>query len=136
MLVNSFIPQIDEAILHEVFVIVNNRKVNLLNDLRPFLGKEPQSEYIKHREMENIKKLLKRKVVRLPVKTTTPLSVIPVGDERSFETANLQYIDNAAPVEPPPSASADSPAATAGNPQAIRPNSGLASPGPNIPVAR
>jgi hypothetical protein len=55
MLVNSFIPQIDEAILHEVFVIVNNRKVNLLNDLRPFLGKKPQPEYIKHREMENIK---------------------------------------------------------------------------------
>jgi hypothetical protein len=134
MLINSFIPQIDEAILHEVFVIVNNRKVNLLNDLRPFLGKEPQSEYIKHREMENIKKLLDRKVVRLPVKTTTPLSVIPVGDEGSFETANLQYIDNAAPVEPPPSASADSPAATDVNSQAIRPNSGLASPGPNIPL--
>jgi len=78
--------------------------------------------------------VLDRKVVRLPVKTTTPLSVIPVGDEGSFETANLQYIDNAAPVEPPPSASADSPAATDVNSQAIRPNSGLASPGPNIPL--
>jgi hypothetical protein len=62
MLVNSFIPQIDEAILHEVFVIVNNRKVNLVNDLRPFFGKEPQPEYIKHREMENIKRSLNRKV--------------------------------------------------------------------------
>lgn len=53
MLVNSFIP---------IFVIVNNRKVNLLNDLRPFLGKEPQPEYIKHLEMENIKRSLNRKV--------------------------------------------------------------------------
>ncbi len=72
--------------------------------------------------------------MRLPVKTTTPLPAIPVGDEGSFETASLQYIDNAAPVELQPSASADSPAVTDGDPPAIGSNSRLASPGPNIPM--
>jgi hypothetical protein len=126
MLINSFIPQIDESILYEIYIIVHNRKVSLLRDLRPFLNKEPNSEYIKHREAENLKKSLRKKVVNLPMKSTTSYPLLPVGDENIGDFPYQQYISYEGPSEISASL-VDHSETHEGS------GSRMASPGPNIP---
>lgn len=97
MLVNSIISSIDDHLLHEIYVIVNNRKTTLLRDLAPFASKQVDSNYLKHRELENQKKKGKNKVVRLPPTSATPLPEPMQGDEISYISNYERYLSNEDP---------------------------------------
>ena len=84
MLVNSLISSLDDHILHEVFVVISNNKMNLLKDLSPFHDKKIDSKYLKHRESENSKRISKNKIVRLPPAFSTPSPDAVQGDEDSY----------------------------------------------------
>ncbi len=84
MLINSIISSIDDNVLHEIYVIVNNRKTSLLRDLSPFSSKKVESTYLKHRELENLNKESRRKVLKLPPSGLTPVPDLFQGDEETF----------------------------------------------------
>ncbi len=78
MVINSLLPEIDSSILQEIFVIVQNRKMNLINDLKSMIRKDVQTKYISHREMENDLRQSKRRIVKLDrTRTKDILSVVP-----------------------------------------------------------
>jgi hypothetical protein len=83
--------------LHEIYVIVNNRKTTLLRDLAPFASKQVDSNYLKHRELENQKKKGKNKVVRLPPSSATPMPELMQGDEMNYISNYERYLSNEDP---------------------------------------
>jgi hypothetical protein len=97
MLVNSIISSIDDHLLHEIYVTINNRKTTLLRDLAPFASKQVDSNYLKHRELENQKKKGKNKVVRLPPSSATPMPELMQGDEMNYISNYERYLSNEDP---------------------------------------
>ena len=94
MLVNSIIRSIDDHLLHEVYVIINNRKTTLLRSLAPFATKQVDSNYLKHRELENSKKLGKSKIIRLPPSSLPPVPELMQGDEENFLNNYERFLSN------------------------------------------
>ncbi len=98
MLINSIISSIDDNVLHEIYVIVNNRKTSLLRDLSPFSSKQVESTYQKHRELENLNKESRRKVIKLPPSVSTPVPDLFQGDEETFLTNYECFLNNDDPA--------------------------------------
>jgi hypothetical protein len=98
MLINSIISSIDDNVLHEIYVIVNNRKTSLLRDLSPFSSKQVESTYLKHRELENLNKESRRKVIKLPPSVSTPVPDLFQGDEETFLTNYERFLNNNDPA--------------------------------------